>query len=105
MGVSAIEWIYLPNLLYARGIKPTKSQKSEENWVFKLARSTYAQADKISPRTAPVREPRCFPRIPALPTAEQSRCFPQALPLHTRIIPLNPASSNLLPDTFCLFQS
>ena len=51
MGVSALEYIYLPNLLCARGIKPTKSQKSEENWVFKLARSTYTQAGEILLRT------------------------------------------------------
>ncbi len=53
MGASAIEQIYMPNCLCARGIKPTKSQKSEENWVFKLARSTYTQAGEISPRTTP----------------------------------------------------
>ena len=58
MGASAIEQIYMPNCLCARGIKPTKSQKSEENWVFKLARSTYAQADKISPRTTTSRHRR-----------------------------------------------
>ena len=51
MGASAIEQIYLPNLLSASGIKPTKFQKSEGDWVFKLARSTYAQAGEISPRT------------------------------------------------------
>ena len=53
MGASVIEQIYLPNCLCASGIKPTKSQKSEGNWVFKLARSTYAQAGEISPRTPP----------------------------------------------------
>ena len=53
MGASAIEQIYLPNCLCASGIKLTKSQKSEGNWVFKLARSTYAQAGEISPRTMP----------------------------------------------------
>ena len=30
-----------------------KSQKSEGDWVFKLARSTYAQAGEISPRPTP----------------------------------------------------
>ena len=53
MGASAIEQIYLPNCLCASGIKPTKSQKSEADWVFKLARSTYTQAGEISPRTTP----------------------------------------------------
>lgn len=53
MGASAIEQIYLPNCLWASGIKPTKSQISKENWTFKLARSTYAQAGEISPRTPP----------------------------------------------------
>ena len=50
MGASVIEQIYLPNCLCASGIKPTKSQKSEADWVFKLARSTYTQAGEISPR-------------------------------------------------------
>ncbi len=100
MGASAIEQIYLPNCLCASGIKPSKFRKSGADWVFKLARSTYAQADKISPRTttsrhrrtalvpsagpghhrerrrAPPRadtseRPRCFPRTPALPNVEQ----------------------------------
>ena len=46
MGASAIEQIYLPNLLCASGIKLTKSQKSEGDWVFKLARSTYTQSGR-----------------------------------------------------------
>ena len=53
MGASVIKQIYLPNCLCASGIKLTKSQKSEGDWVFKLARSTYAQAGEISPRTMP----------------------------------------------------
>ena len=68
MGASAIEQIYLPNCLCASGIKPTKSQKSEADWVFKLARSTYTQSGRdftatdawyhrdrrlVSPRTPP----------------------------------------------------
>ena len=53
MGDSVIEQIYLPNCLCASGIKPTKSQISKEDWTFKLARSTYAQAGEISPRTPP----------------------------------------------------
>ena len=53
MGASAIEQIYLPNCLCASGIKPSKSQISKEDWVFKLARSTYTQAGEISPRTTP----------------------------------------------------
>ena len=65
MGASAIEQIYLPNLLCASGIKPTKSQISKENWTFKLARSTYAQADKISPRTTTSRHRRTAPGITA----------------------------------------
>ena len=61
MGASAIEQIYLPNLLSASGIKPTKFQKSEGDWVFKLARSTYAQAGEISPRTTTSRHRRAAP--------------------------------------------
>ena len=61
MGASAIEQIYLPNLLSASGIKPTKFQKSEGDWVFKLARSTYAQAGEISPRTTTSRHRRTAP--------------------------------------------
>ena len=53
MGASAIEQIYLPNCLCASGIKPTKSQKSGADWVYKLARSTSAQAGEILPRTTP----------------------------------------------------
>ena len=122
MGASVIEQIYLPNCLCASGIKPTKFQKSEGDWVFKLARSTYAQAGEISPRTPPAitandaghHRERCrgitanSPSPPASPLhiAEQPRCFPRTLPFHRLlVILLNPASSNLLPDTFCLFQS
>lgn len=39
------------------------------------------------------------------PCSSTPASFPRALPFHTLIIPLSPASSNLLPDTFCLFQS
>ena len=135
MGASVIEQIYLPNCLCASGIKLTKSQKSEGDWVFKLARSTYAQAGEISPRTMPGitandaghHRERCRgitanspsprasvlsagPAIPHLryspkPCRSTPASFLWALPFHTRIIPLSPASSNLLPDTFCLFQS
>ena len=97
MGASAIEQIYMPNCLCARGIKPTKSQKSEENWVFKLARSTYAQADKISPRTTTSRHrrtalvPSAGPEHhrerrrapPRADTSERPRCFPRASTLPT----------------------
>ena len=50
MGASAIEQIHLSNCLCASGIKPSKFRKSGADWVFKLARSTYAQAGEISPR-------------------------------------------------------
>ena len=50
MGASAIEQIHLSNCLCASGIKPAKSQKSEADWVFKIARSTYTRAGEISPR-------------------------------------------------------
>ena len=40
------------------------------------------------------------------PCSSTPASFPCPLPFHRLlIIPLNPASSNLLPDTFCLFQS
>ena len=90
MGVSAIEQIYLPNCLCASGIKPSKFRKSERNWGFKLARSTYAQWPRASPRTPPGitanaaehhRERRRAP--PRADTAEQPRCFPWARPLPT----------------------
>ena len=106
MGASAIEQIHLPKCLCESGIKPTKSQISKEDWTFKLARSTYAQRHPGITANSP--SPRAWVslRAPALPTAEQPRCFPRALPFHRLlVILLNPASSNLLPDTFCPFQS
>lgn len=99
MGASAIEQIYLPNCLCASGIKPSKLRKSGADWVFKLARSTYAQADKISPRTTTSRHRRTAPVLSAGPGAShrrtapvrEPRCFPRALPLRPRIILLSPA--------------
>ena len=78
MGDSVIEQIYLPNCLCASGIKPTKSQISKEDWTFKLARSTYAQWPRASPRTLPRyhhEQPRCFPRALPLPTANSPGAF------------------------------
>ena len=76
MGASVIEQIYLPNCLCASGIKLTKSQKSEGDWVFKLARSTYAQADKISPRTTTSRHRRTAPMLSADHGASHRRTAP-----------------------------
>ena len=67
MGASVIEQIYLPNCLCASGIKPTKFQISKEDWVFKLARSTYAQWPPGITANAPGHHrecPRASPRTP-----------------------------------------
>ena len=76
MGASAIEQIYLPNCLCASGIKPTKSQISKEDWTFKLARSTYAQWPRVSPRTTTSRHRRTVPVLSAGPAASHRRTAP-----------------------------
>ena len=121
MGVSAIEQIYLPNCLCASGIKPTKSQISKEDWTFKLARSTYAQWPRASPRTTTSRHRRTAPALSADPAAshrEQPRRFPPrtapVLSASTRpriillspAIPLNPAPPHPHHSPKpCLFKS
>ena len=87
MGASAIEQIYLPNCLCASGIKPTKSQISKEDWTFKLARSTYAQWPRASPRTTTSRHRRTAPVLSAGPAAshrERPRASPRTLPRYHR---------------------
>ena len=122
MGASAIEQIQLPNCLCASGIKPTKSQKSEADWAFKLARNTYAhdrvrshrERRRVSPRIAPVpqrrsfREPWRFPprTLPGITAnapghhREPWRFPPRTVPVlsastRPRIIPLNPVTPHL----------
>ena len=122
MGASAIEQIHLPNLPCASGIKPTKSQKSEEDWVFKLARSTYAQRHPgitanaagyhrkrrwASPRTTPV-SPQTLPGI----TMNTARLSPRSMDLDTEQLPRFLMHNNLRtvtigdmnPDKAVVFQ-